>query len=175
MEKLRFTKPLTLLFFLFVCSTLTFGQRESYSTAVGLRGGWSPAFTIKHFVGGGNTAIEGMISGWPYGVTTTVLGEVHVPMGAPGLNFYYGGGAHVRFYRHYYTGYSYWPWPYRDREYVTVYERGAGLGIDGIVGIEYKIPPIPLALSLDFKPFLEFGRDYWFAVPDLGLGIKLAF
>jgi hypothetical protein len=48
--------------------------------------------------------------------------------------------------------------------------------MDGIIGIEYKIAPIPLAVSLDMKPFFEMntnGRAYLSLDP--GIGVKVAF
>jgi hypothetical protein len=56
---------------------------------------------------------------------------------------------------------------YRDRDAV-------GFGINGIVGLEYRLPDnIPLAISLDLKPFLEIDTrgDAGVAI-DPGLGIK---
>ena len=65
--------------------------------------------------------------------------------------------------------------PYRDR-YRKYYEGGVGLGVDGIVGLEYKIPKAPIALSLDVKPFVEFvSRGYIYSSLDPGLGIKITF
>ena len=58
------------------------------------------------------------------------------------------------------------------------YGRGKdfALGIDGIVGIENKIPQIPIAMSLDIKPFMEIFRDgeLNFSL-DPGIGVKFTF
>jgi hypothetical protein len=55
-------------------------------------------------------------------------------------------------------------------------EDGIGLGIDGMIGLEYSIPGAPVAFSLDMKPFLEFNTNggAWVSL-DPGLGVKVAF
>ena len=66
-----------------------------------------------------------------------------------------------------------------DRERNRVYRyssRGYGIGIDGVLGMEYKIPPIPFAISLDIKPFMEFNSDgNVYLKLDPGLGLKFTF
>lgn len=145
-----------------------------YNNAFGLRAGESSGITFKHFKGN-NTAYEFILSAWPNDLSIFGLYEKYKPINElSGLNFYYGGGGHVAFntysrvyYRTYSDGRAYW-W-YKERS-------GFGLGIDGIVGLEYKFRGIPLAISLDLKPYIEFNTDdhvYW--SPDPGLGIKVTF
>ncbi len=143
--------------------------KAQYNTAIGLRAGFTSGLTVKHFFGGGNKAVEGIIGLWPYSTSITGLYEVHKGAGTAGLNFYYGVGAHVAFRtsRIYYSRYY-------DRYYRYYYNNA--LGIDGILGIEYKVPEIPFALSLDLKPFIEFHNDgYVYSALDPGLGLKIAF
>lgn len=144
-------------------------NKTTYRTAFGLRGGVTSGFTVKQFVSDLG-AIEGIVGIWPNSLTLTALYEQHVNAGVPGLYMYYGGGAHAAFGTgriHYYE--------YNNRR--DFYARGdIGIGMDGILGIEYKIQPIPLAISLDMKPFFEVntnGRTYLSLDP--GLGVKVAF
>ena len=60
--------------------------------------------------------------------------------------------------------------------YYHYHQGGIGLGIDGVIGLEYKIPTIPIAISIDVKPFLEVNTSggAWLSL-DPGLGIKIAF
>lgn len=145
-------------------------NKTTYNTAIGLRAGGTSGLTVKHFFGSGN-AIEGIIGIWPNAFSLTGLYEKNVNAGLAGLNFYYGGGAHLSAETGRYYDYR------RDGYYYYRYSDGSpGLGIDGILGIEYKIPPIPFAISLDLKPFVEVnanGRIY--TAIDPGLGIKIAF
>lgn len=144
---------------------------STYKTAVGLRAGETSGLTIKHFTGE-SSALEFIIGVWPYGFSGTALFEKHTNAGVEGLNWYYGGGTHaaVQSGRIYYA--------YSDRRYDYYYRTGSdlGLGVDGIVGVEYKIKPIPFAVSLDLKPFVEVNTvGAAFIGLDPGLGVKVAF
>lgn len=169
------TRNITIIFsFMLFFATSSFGQlatnSSSYTTAVGLRGGETSGLTIKHFMGS-QDALEGIIGLWYHGFNATLLYERHSSaFNANGLNWYYGLGGHVSMYgnrRYYYNG--------RARDYY--YSNGSvGLGIDGIFGIEYKIPKAPIAFSLDVKPYVEFisSGGTWTSL-DPGLGVKVTF
>ena len=62
------------------------------------------------------------------------------------------------------------------QRWVLQYWLAMAFGVDGIFGLEYKIPEIPFALSLGFKPFLEIDTDgRFYGAPDPGFGIKFKF
>lgn len=147
--------------------------KAQYNTAIGVRVGESSGITVKHFMGS-DAALDFLVSFWPNDMAIFCVYEKHKQLGsAQGLNFYYGGGGHLAFNTYRYRAYYYdrygRAWWYRDRG-------GFGVGIDGVLGLEYKIPGAPLAFSLDIKPFIEFNtdRNIYFS-PDPGLGIKVAF
>jgi hypothetical protein len=126
---------------------------QDYHTGIGLRlGGLSSGITVKHFVNS-SAAVEGILSFGYHSFLVTGLYEVHQSIpDAPGLKWYYGGGAHIGFFN--YGGY------YRThRNYVYYVEypgdHAAVLGIDGIVGMEYKFNKAPVNLGLDIKPFID--------------------
>lgn len=149
-------------------------NNPSYRTAIGLRGGELGGLTFKHFSrsDGALEAILGLGYRDPRILTLTLLYEKHVPaFNVSGMRWYYGGGGHLTLVGNR-SGYYEFPW---GRRYY--YETGAvGLGIDGIFGLEYKIPPIPFAISLDFKPYVEvFSRGGVIWSLDPALGIKLTF
>ncbi len=147
-------------------------SQSNYNTAIGLRAGGTSGLTIKGFTGS-STALEGILGLWPSGFSATLLVEKYVPaFNVSGLNWYYGGGGHASFY----TGRIYRPYGPRPYRYYEYRENAFGLGIDGIAGIEYKIPEAPIAFSLDFKPFMEINTygGVFFAI-DPGIGIKVAF
>ncbi len=146
-----------------------------YRTAIGLRGGDLGGLTFKRFTSS-ESAFE-MILGLghrePRLFSFTFLFEKHVPaFNVSGMQWYYGGGGHLTLVGSR-SGYIRHPWG----RYRYHYEGGAfGLGIDGIVGLEYKIPPIPFAISLDIKPYIEVfspGGVIWSIDP--ALGIKVTF
>ncbi len=142
-------------------------QSVGYHDALGVRGLGTTGISIKHFTKS-NQAIEGIVGLWPNAFSATVLLEYYVPaFGEPGLNWYYGAGAHIASESNleYYDGLR----GYRSDE-------GVSLGIDGIFGLEYKIQELPMAISLDMKPFFEMttsGKAYLAADP--GLTVKLTF
>lgn len=143
-------------------------NRSSYSNAIGLRAGPTSGLTFKHMMG--SSAFEGIVGIWPAGFSFTGLYEMNASTGVPGLNWYYGGGAHIAVQpnNYYYVRDGYYYYRYRDR--------GVGLGIDGVIGIEYKIKPIPFALSFDLKPMLEVNTNGGvFTGLDPGLGLKVTF
>ena len=147
---------LTVLMF-FVGSGLKAQMNESssYTTAVGLK--FAPgAITVKHFINDG-AAIEGIGYFWNEGFRITGLYEFHHDIsGAPGLKWYIGPGAHVGFYNsNYYGG-------------------GTSIGIDGVLGLDYKFRGAPINLSLDWQPSYEFGSYVGFSGWG-GLGVRYAF
>lgn len=145
-------------------------EQSTYSTAIGVRASEPSGLTIKHFFNEG-VALEGIVGFWNHGFRTTLLLEKHVPTAkVSGLSWYYGAGAHLSYYDH-----DHW-FRNNERRYYPYFDDELGLGVDGVLGIEYKIPEIPFALSLDIKPTIEYvsNGDVW-ADFDPGLGVKLTF
>jgi len=146
-------------------------QTVDYKTGIGIRAGDPSGITVKHFLDP-KQAIEGILSFWPWGPSLTVLYEFHeTAFDVPGLVWFYGLGGHIRAYPDSWRS-SYRGW-HRDYER---YNSRLGLGVDGIIGLEYKIPPIPITLSLDLKPMIEFttyGNVYIGIDP--GLSIRYVF
>lgn len=146
--------------------------KSSYNTAIGLRAGETSGMTIKHFMSE-RDAFEGIIGMWPYALGVTALYERHeTAFNLEGMNWYFGGGGHATFG----TGRVYYWDRYGDRYYYRYRSGNMGLGVDGILGLEYKIKAIPFALSLDIKPFMEVNTDGGLYLSlDPGFGIKVAF
>jgi hypothetical protein len=145
---------------------------SSYKTAIGLRAGGTSGLTIKHFTSS-YTAFEGILGIWHRSVTATLLYEKHAAaFDVSGMRWYYGAGGHIAAY-----GRSSFYDDFRGARYGYRYrDRGGAIGVDGIVGLEYKINPIPIAISIDLKPNIElttYGSAYLFLDP--GLGIKFTF
>src|ERR1051326_4365352 len=143
-------------------------NQSSYWTAIGLRAGETSGLTFKHFFTSTNAG-EAIIGIWQRGLSFTGLYEKHADAGLNGLNWYYGGGGHLAMNtgRIYYVSEG-------TRYYRT--ETALGIGVDGVLGLEYKIPPIPFAVSFDLKPFLEVNTlGHAFMSLDPGLGIKVTF
>src|SRR5690606_200579 len=94
-----------------------------------------------------NGAIEGLAYFWNHGFRATALYEFHFDIpNAPGLKWYAGPGAHVGFYR--------------KLKNVPDSKAFATIGIDGVLGLDYKFDGAPINLSLDWQPSFEFGNKY---------------
>jgi hypothetical protein len=138
---------------------LVFTQKaysQDKSTGIGIRlGGLNSGLTLRHFVSE-NTALEGLFNFGYKSFVITGLYEKHFPVeGSEGLAWFIGGGAHLGFFRYggsYYVYRSHGRFLYVDDVNAT---RSIG-GLDGILGLNYKIKNAPIDLSLDIKPFVDF-------------------
>jgi hypothetical protein len=148
------------------CLSSAQSKGSTYKAAIGLRAGETSGLTFKIHTkpGSGLEFIAGVWSDW---FSITGLYEKNAPaFNVNGMEWYYGGGGHVAFVadKYYHEGHP--------------YSRGEAyaLGLDGIVGLEYKIPEIPFAISLDLKPLIEIdGNGYFFFAFDPGFGLKFTF
>jgi hypothetical protein len=123
---------------------------ENYVTAIGVKvypASGGAAVTLKHFINKG-AALEALGSFWERGGRITGLYEFHwdIP-GAPGLKWYVGPGVHLGFYN---DNYKY------NNTYRSSY---LALGVDGVIGLDYKFSKIPLNLSADWQPSFDFGSN----------------
>lgn len=116
---------------------------QDYTTGIGLRGGFSSGFTVKHFTGE-RTALEGILSTRWHGFNITGLYEIHnYPFAVEGLSWYYGVGGHIGF------------WDGADVDWADDDDTYTVIGIDGVLGLEYSFVEVPIGLSLDWKPALN--------------------
>jgi len=90
--------------------------------------------------------------------------EWTVPVITKGFNFFYGGGA--------FLGSSSTT---SVTETETVKTTTFGVGIQGIVGLEYKIPNFPLAIDLNYQPAFRIVANPKFYWANFALGVKFAF
>ena len=134
---------------------------SDYRTALGVKI-YPGAISIKHFTKE-HTALEGLASFWRYGFRFTGLYEYHDDInGAPGLKWYVGPGAHLGFYN------DRWSRAYFNDE------NRLDLGVDGVLGLDYKIKGAPLNISLDWQPSFTILSDPEFRSWG-GLGVRFTF
>ena len=150
-----------------------------YTTGLGLRAGTPAGITLKHFFKS-QVAVEGIVGTSYYrrGLNLTVLIEKHGPaFQSRGLQWYYGLGGHVSSY----AGRYYDDWYYdkkgRRRYYGPDYDnrRFWGLGIDGVIGLEYLFTDLPFTLGIDAKPFAELAHGDSFFGIDGAVSLRYAF
>lgn len=132
-------------FFLFLFATST---AQGYKTAVGVRFSSNDAvvnhsLSLKHFFRE-TVAIEAMASFVkPYAIG--VLIEKHHSLTNPNFTWFWGAGA--------YTGFS----------------EGKYFGAQGALGLDLKIPDVPINISLDWKPELNLINKTFFEPAAVGL------
>ena len=86
----------------------------------------------------------------------------------PGLSWYYGFGGQLR-----YSSYTYEYW--YNGEYYTERSADIDLGVHAIIGVEYKIPDVPIRLFLDGAVLVEIVDNPLFIWGQIGLGARYDF
>lgn len=142
------------LLFILVIAAFSQGKAQNYNWAIGVRGGVTASgITVRHNFDPSNS-IEAIID-FAQGFNLYALYERNIPVIEEGFNFYYGAGANIGAWDHHHSEFAF--------------------GIDGVIGLEYKLPTIPLAFSLDYKPNLNLIEKTKFHALDFGLGVKVTF
>ncbi|HWB24429.1 MAG TPA: hypothetical protein VG738_03070 [Chitinophagaceae bacterium] len=135
---------------------------SSYKTAVGVKF-YPGALSVKSFIQP-DRAIEGLAYFYEDGFRITGLYEIHGNIeGVDGLKWYIGPGAHIGFWS------QSWKDKYPDRN------NSVAIGIDGVLGLDYKITGAPINVSLDWQPSFNFVGYNYFEGGWGGLGIRYTF
>jgi hypothetical protein len=134
---------------------------SEYTTAIGVKF-YPTAITLKHFLTGNKNALEFLGYGYNRGTRIAALYEIHGNInGAEGLRWYIGPGAHVAFYN----------------SKKSPQGSYSSIGVDGVLGLDYKINAAPINLSVDWQPSFDFGDGYFngFAGDWGGVAIRYTF
>lgn len=133
-------------------------QAQTYKTGAGLgidfgNGATQVGPSIKHFFTG-NSAVEGDILFGGGATLIQAFYQYNAPIkGAPGLQWYLGGGPGI-----------------------NIYDGGSTFMLRPMAGLDYKISGAPIGFNFDWRPALGFydgGSD--FEAGRFGLGIKYIF
>lgn len=109
-------------------------EGPDYKTAIGAKLWTGGGISVKTFIKD-NNALEFIGYFDRYGTRITGLYEIHGNLSSEGaLKWYVGPGAHV-----------------------GLYKGITAVGIDGVVGVDYKFTNMPLNLALDWQPSFELG------------------
>jgi len=130
---------------------------QAYKFSLGLRGGFSNGISGKYFLSEGK-AIEGIFTRRYRGYTFTALYEMHKNLKTENLTWFYGLGAHIASYSsYYYYGYNHFnSYTYKNHVYSGYYSENISiLGVDAIIGLEYRFKDIPFTIGIDAKPFFD--------------------
>lgn len=160
---------------IFALALVFFGSdahAQKYKFAAGWRAGGTNGITLK-VVPVQGLAIEGIYGIYPYGESITGLIESHSPIFCiRALQMYGGLGAHYRF--NYMDGR--FSDPINGTFEVFAPPGTRGWGLDAVAGVELKLPLLPIAISAEVKPMVEWtNAGAFFYSLDPGLGLKIAF
>lgn len=108
-----------------------------YSKAIGIKFPAGTGISYKKFITQ-KAALEFQALYSEQSFRTVGLYEFHFPFTkAEGLSWYVGPGAHLGFYK---------------SQYQKSYSSKMDVGIDGVIGLDYKFNGLPINLSLDWQP-----------------------
>ena len=96
------------------------------------------------------TAVEGLLS-FSDPLAIGVLVEKHKPFGPAGLTWFWGAGAYVGF------------------------GGGRNFGAQGVVGLDFLFPNLPVNLAIDWKPEFNLISQFSFEPAAIGLSARFAF
>ena len=148
-------------------------QAQEKKHEIGLRGGQSSGIFYRGFIDE-NHAIKGLLTFRNDGMQATALYEKYDPIfnkKTNGFYLYYGIGGHF--------GFAQWDrryhYPDQPYSYYNKHVASPVIGLDGIIGIEYRLNKVPLAFGFDYKPFFDLlGEDFFdIYFGDFGFSIKV--
>jgi len=135
---------------------------KAYHSAIGVKM-YPSAVTYKQFIRT-NKAVEaiGYIS--LDGFRATVLNEKYAPIeGNENLSWYTGYGGHLGI------------WSERYKINHPDHPAGIAVGVDGILGLDYKVKNVPLNISVDWQPSFNFVGLTYFESGWAGIGVRYTF
>lgn len=141
---------LSIVFILFASSS----NAQDYKMGLGIRLSSHPAIvnnsiSFKYFFTE-KTAAEALFSvEKPFALGLLV--EQHNPFAASSFKYFYGAGAFAAF------------------------SGDKTVGLQGVLGLDYKLPTIPFNLSVDWKPELTLANQVSFEPAALGLSARFTF
>lgn len=142
----------TLIGVFFVMATMA----QEYEQSAGIRLGHSSGLTYKKFIKDEH-AVEFMLTGRNSGVQATGLYVNHTPLHFSfndQLYLYYGAGVHMGYEK--YFGYRKALDPGIPNDFFYTDRSFFAMGIDGLIGLEYRILSVPMTASFDLKPYFNF-------------------
>ncbi|HUC82939.1 MAG TPA: hypothetical protein VMR70_18670 [Flavisolibacter sp.] len=107
------------------------------------------SITYKYFFSS-TTAVEALFS-FSDPVALGLLVEKHKPFGPSGFSWFWGAGAYVGF------------------------GGGRNVGAQGALGLDFLPPSLPINLSIDWKPELNFSKQFSFEPAALGVSARFVF
>lgn len=154
----------SLLLLIFVTAGL---QAQNYTRDAGLRFGNGLSATYRQFTRE-TTAVEMFVNYHDRGLRIGGLKQVFMPVfedKSENFKLYYGYGVHAGFtYTNKYKVFN--------RIYKYDWTFSPVFGMDGIFGIEYYFPEVPIMVSGELRPYFEFSTTRYFMVRPFNMSIS---
>ncbi|MDB5229577.1 MAG: hypothetical protein JWN76_382 [Chitinophagaceae bacterium] len=134
-----------------------------YNRAIGIKFPGGFAVTYKKFIRG-NNALEAMAEFASHGIRFSGLYEFHHYniTADSDLGWFVGPGAHI----------GIWNNAYRTEKN---FDTQLDIGIDGIIGLDYKFKGLPINISLDWHPAISLAGSTGFDPASGGIGVRYTF
>jgi len=144
---------------LLCCSTITKAQ-STYNRAIGVKFPAGFSISYKKFLTETNNA-EAQVTLWKKGFRVSGLYEFNFhSFNTEGLAWFVGPGAHIGFWKD---------------TYQKDYNSKVDLGIDGVIGLDYKFSDAPINVSLDWQPSVTLVGSAGFTPSYGGIGVRYTF
>ena len=135
---------------------------KAYHSAIGVKM-YPSAVSYKQFLRS-NKAIEALGYFSLDGFRATLLYETFAPIeGNENLSWYVGYGGHLGIWSE--------TWKKNNPDHTA----GIAVGVDGILGLDYKVKNAPLNISVDWQPSFNFVGSSYFESGWAGIGIRYTF
>lgn len=135
---------------------------KAYHSAIGVKM-YPSAVSYKQFLRS-NKAIEALGYFSLDGFRATLLYETYAPIeGNENLSWYVGYGGHLGIWSE--------TWKKNNPDHTA----GIAVGVDGILGLDYKVKNAPLNISVDWQPSFNFVGSSYFESGWAGIGIRYTF
>ena len=164
---MKFTFTTIFLFIICICI-----KGQNYTRDAGARFGNGVAITYRQFTKE-HVALELFVSFYDRGLRIGALKQSFIPAlqnHSENFKLYYGYGVH--------TGFTYTnKHQLFNRVYYYDWIFSPLFGMDGIFGLEYYFPEVPIMVSAEIRPYFEFSRNriFWVKPFNMSLSVKYRF
>ena len=147
--------------FLLITSTIVVKAQAPYNRALGLKFPGGLSLTYKKFFTDTRN-LEAQFTAWHEGFRVAGLYEFNFYSfdKVPELSWFVGPGAHIGFWK---------------STYEKEYGSKADVGIDGIIGLDYKFKNVPINVSVDWQPAVTLIGSAGFTPVFGGIAIRYTF
>ena len=146
---------------LFMVSLIAARAQAPYNRALGLKFPGGLSITYKKFISDSHN-LEAQFTSWHEGFRAAGLYEINFYAfdKVPELSWFVGPGAHIGFWK---------------SAYQKTYNSQIDIGIDGIIGLDYKFKTVPVNVSLDWEPAVTLLGSAGFTPVFGGVAIRYTF